>query len=91
MIIQNYLPAKLATWLKGPVLLYSYNVVGVGMCLFLCLSWEWLKDGLCSQIDLAVCLLVVFTSSVFCLPPPKVRRLCLEDVCSLNVFVFLVR
>lgn len=69
MIIQNYLPAKLVTWLQGAVLLYSYNVVGAGICLLLCLSWEWLKDGLCSQIDLAVCLLVAFRSSVFALPP----------------------
>lgn len=68
MIIQNYLPVKLLTWLKGPVVLYSYSVVGAGMCLLLCLSWEWMKDSLCSQIDLALCLLVVFRSSVFAFP-----------------------
>lgn len=87
MIIQNCLPAKLLTWLKGPVLLYSCSVVGAGMCLLLCLSWKWMKDGLCSQTDLALCLLVVFRSCVFYFFPPKVRRLCLEDACSL-MFLF---
>lgn len=71
MIIQNYLPAKLLTWLEGPVLLCIHSVVGAGMCLLLCLSWECLKDGLCSQIDLALSLLLVFRSSVFGLLPPK--------------------
>lgn len=72
---------------QGSCLLYSYNVVGAGMCLFLCLSWEWLKHGLCSQIDLTLCLLVVFRSSVFAFFSPKVRKLRLEDVCSL-MFLF---
>lgn len=58
------------------------------MCLLLCLSLEWLKDGLCSQIVLAVCLLVVFRSSGFPFSAKeKGRRLHLEGVWGL-IFSF---
>lgn len=59
----SYLPVKLVTQLKGPMV--QCNVVRERENLLLCMSLEWLKDGLCSQVTLPICLPVVFRSSVF--------------------------